>query len=95
MPAKLLDGNLLSRQIRTEIATASAILSAKGTKPGLAVILIGENPASEIYVRNKVKACEEANIRSRLIRFMRSIRIRISTVFWYNCHFQHKLTVLK
>ncbi len=73
MPAQLLDGNLLSRQIRTEIATASAILSAKGTKPGLAVILIGENPASEIYVRNKVKACEEANIRSRLIRLPASI----------------------
>jgi methylenetetrahydrofolate dehydrogenase (NADP+)/methenyltetrahydrofolate cyclohydrolase len=73
MPAKLLDGNLLSRQIRTEIATASAILSAKGTKPGLAVILIGENPASEIYVRNKVKACEEANIRSRLIRLPATI----------------------
>ena len=73
MPAKLLDGNLLSRQIRTEIATASAILSAKGTKPGLAVSLIGENPASEIYVRNKVKACEEANIRSRLIRLPATI----------------------
>jgi methylenetetrahydrofolate dehydrogenase (NADP+)/methenyltetrahydrofolate cyclohydrolase len=73
MPAKLLDGNLLSRQIRTEIATASAILSAKGTKPGLAVILVGENPASEIYVRNKVKACEEANIRSRLIRLPANI----------------------
>jgi len=73
MPAKLLDGNLLSRQIRTKIATASAILSAKGTKPGLAVILIGENPASEIYVRNKVKACEEANIRSRLIRLPATI----------------------
>jgi methylenetetrahydrofolate dehydrogenase (NADP+)/methenyltetrahydrofolate cyclohydrolase len=73
MPAKLLDGNLLSRQIRTEIATASAILSAKGTKPGLGVILIGENPASEIYVRNKVKACEEANIRSRLIRLPATI----------------------
>jgi methylenetetrahydrofolate dehydrogenase (NADP+)/methenyltetrahydrofolate cyclohydrolase len=69
MPAKLLDGNLLSRQIRTEIATASA----KGTKPGLGVILIGENPASEIYVRNKVKACEEANIRSRLIRLPATI----------------------
>lgn len=68
MPAKLLDGNQLSRQLRAEIATASAILTAKGTKPGLAVILVGENPASQIYVRNKVKACEDANIYSELIR---------------------------
>jgi methylenetetrahydrofolate dehydrogenase (NADP+)/methenyltetrahydrofolate cyclohydrolase len=68
MPAKLLDGNLLSRQLRTEIATASALLTAKGTKPGLAVILVGENPASEVYVRNKVKACQDANIHSELIR---------------------------
>ncbi len=68
MPAKLLDGNLLSRQLRTEIATASALLAAKGTKPGLAVILVGENPASEVYVRNKVKACQDTNIYSELIR---------------------------
>ena len=68
MPAKLLDGNLLSRQLRTEIATSCAILTAKGTKPGLAVILVGANPASQIYVRNKVKACEEANIYSELIQ---------------------------
>jgi len=68
MPAKLLDGNLLSRQLRAEIATASALLTAKGTKPGLAVILVGENPASEVYVRNKVKACQDANIHSELIR---------------------------
>ncbi|MEI7427186.1 MAG: bifunctional methylenetetrahydrofolate dehydrogenase/methenyltetrahydrofolate cyclohydrolase FolD [Betaproteobacteria bacterium] len=68
MPAKLLDGNLLSRQLRTEIATSCAILTAKGTKPGLSVILVGANPASQIYVRNKVKACEEANIYSELIQ---------------------------
>ena len=68
MPAKLLDGNLLSRKLRTEIATSCAIFTAKGTKPGLAVILVGANPASQIYVRNKVKACEEANIYSELIQ---------------------------
>ncbi len=73
MPAKLLDGNQLSRQLRAEIATASAILTAKGTKPGLAVILVGENPASQIYVRNKVKACEDANIYSELIRLPQDI----------------------
>ena len=73
MPAKLLDGNQLSRQLRAEIATASAILTAKGTKPGLAVFLVGENPASQIYVRNKVKACEDANIYSELIRLPQDI----------------------
>jgi methylenetetrahydrofolate dehydrogenase (NADP+)/methenyltetrahydrofolate cyclohydrolase len=68
MPAKLLDGNLLSRQLRLQIAASSTILTAKGTKPGLAVILVGDNPASQIYVRNKVKACEDANIFSELIQ---------------------------
>jgi methylenetetrahydrofolate dehydrogenase (NADP+)/methenyltetrahydrofolate cyclohydrolase len=67
MPAKILDGNALSKQLRTQIATNSAILTAKGTKPGLAVVLVGNNPASQIYVRNKIKACHDANIHSELI----------------------------
>lgn len=73
MPAKLLDGNVLSKKIRAEIATTAAILTAKGTKPGLAVILVGENPASQIYVRNKVKACQDANIHSVLIKLASSV----------------------
>jgi methylenetetrahydrofolate dehydrogenase (NADP+) / methenyltetrahydrofolate cyclohydrolase len=67
MPAKILDGTALSKQLRTQIATNSAILTAKGTKPGLAVVLVGANPASQIYVRNKIKACHDANIHSELI----------------------------
>jgi methylenetetrahydrofolate dehydrogenase (NADP+)/methenyltetrahydrofolate cyclohydrolase len=67
MPAKILDGNALSKQLRAQIATNSAILTAKGTKPGLAVVLVGTNPASQIYVRNKIKACHDANIHSELI----------------------------
>ncbi|SMC66812.1 bifunctional methylenetetrahydrofolate dehydrogenase/methenyltetrahydrofolate cyclohydrolase FolD [Polynucleobacter kasalickyi] len=67
MPAKIIDGNALSKQLRTEIATNSAILTAKGTKPGLAVVLVGSNHASQIYVRNKIKACHDANIYSELI----------------------------
>ena len=54
MPAKLIDGNLLAKHIRTQIAASAAILTAQGIKPGLAVILVGENPASQVYVRNKV-----------------------------------------
>lgn len=67
MPAKILDGTALSKQLRTQIATNSAILTAKGTKPGLAVVLVGANPASQIYVKNKIKACHDANIHSELI----------------------------
>ena len=72
MPAKILDGNLLAKKLRVEIATNAAILTAQGTKPGLAVVLIGENPASQIYVRNKIKACLDANIHSELITLSHS-----------------------
>lgn len=69
MPAQLLDGNALSKQLRLEIATRTTILSAKGVKPGLAVILVGEDPASQVYVRNKVKACEEVGMKSLLEKY--------------------------
>jgi methylenetetrahydrofolate dehydrogenase (NADP+)/methenyltetrahydrofolate cyclohydrolase len=59
MPAQIIDGNALAKKIRLEIATKTAILTAKGVKPGLAVLLVGEDPASQIYVRNNVKACED------------------------------------
>jgi methylenetetrahydrofolate dehydrogenase (NADP+)/methenyltetrahydrofolate cyclohydrolase len=64
MPAIILDGNKIARQIRAELAEDVRHLTASGTRPGLAVILAGNNPASEIYVRNKVKACEELGIYS-------------------------------
>jgi len=66
MPAQLLDGNSLSKKIRSEIAARSAIATAKGVRPGLAVIVVGDNPASQVYVRNKVKACEEVGFHSVL-----------------------------
>jgi methylenetetrahydrofolate dehydrogenase (NADP+) / methenyltetrahydrofolate cyclohydrolase len=64
MPAKILDGTRLAAEIRAEVAAEVRSLSAGGTRPGLAVILAGHNPASEIYVRGKVKACEEVGIYS-------------------------------
>jgi methylenetetrahydrofolate dehydrogenase (NADP+) / methenyltetrahydrofolate cyclohydrolase len=64
MTASRIDGNALSQQIRTEIAARAAALTAVGTQPGLAVILVGEDPASQVYVRNKVKACEQAGVHS-------------------------------
>lgn len=64
MPATLLDGTKIAAQIRAEVAAEVRSLSAAGVRPGLAVILAGNNPASEIYVRGKVKACEEVGVYS-------------------------------
>jgi len=69
MPAQLINGNALSQQIRTEVASRAAALTARGVKPGLAVILVGEDPASAVYVRNKVKACAEAGLHSVLEKY--------------------------
>ncbi len=68
MTAKLIDGAALARGIRGEVAQRAAALTARGTRPGLAVVLVGEDPASSVYVRNKVKDCEEAGIFSVLDR---------------------------
>ena len=64
MPATLLDGTKIAAQIRAEVAAEVRSLSTAGVRPGLAVILAGNNPASEIYVRGKVKACEEVGVYS-------------------------------
>lgn len=69
MTAQLIDGNALSKQIRAEVAQRAAALTAKGVKPGLAVVLVGDNPASQVYVRNKVKACEESGLHSVLEKY--------------------------
>ncbi len=64
MSAQLLDGNALSTIIRNELAGRAAALAARGVTPCLAVILAGEDPASSVYVRNKVNACEKVGMRS-------------------------------
>ena len=64
MAATLLDGNKIANQIRAEVAAEVRTISAAGVRPGLAVILVGNNPASEIYVRGKVKSSEEVGIYS-------------------------------
>ncbi|MDP2163404.1 MAG: bifunctional methylenetetrahydrofolate dehydrogenase/methenyltetrahydrofolate cyclohydrolase FolD [Hydrogenophaga sp.] len=66
MTAQLIDGNALSRQLRANVAARVTALKAKGITPGLAVILVGDNPASHVYVRNKVKACEDTGMHSVL-----------------------------
>ena len=68
MSAQLLDGKAMSDELRQEIAARVAALKAKGVVPGLAVILVGEDPASQIYVRNKGIACEQTGVYSRTIR---------------------------
>jgi methylenetetrahydrofolate dehydrogenase (NADP+)/methenyltetrahydrofolate cyclohydrolase len=62
--AKILDGKALAARVRAGLATEAARLTAKGVTPGLAVVLVGEDPASEVYVRNKTKACHEAGFRT-------------------------------
>ena len=69
MTAQLIDGIALSRQLRTEVAQRTAALKARGITPGLAVVLVGDNPASQVYVRNKVKACEDVGFHSVLEKY--------------------------
>ena len=64
MPAELIDGNAIAKSIRQEAAVEVAKLVARGIKPGLAVVLVGDDPASEVYVRNKGRACDEAGMHS-------------------------------
>ena len=73
MTAQLIDGNALSRQLRAQVAQRAAALKARGITPGLAVILVGDNPASQVYVRNKVKACEDSGLHSVLEKYDASL----------------------
>ncbi|HET9406275.1 MAG TPA: bifunctional methylenetetrahydrofolate dehydrogenase/methenyltetrahydrofolate cyclohydrolase FolD [Candidatus Sulfotelmatobacter sp.] len=64
MSAQILNGTKIAAEIRGEVAAEVKAMTAAGIPPGLAVLLVGHNPASEIYVRGKVKACEEVGIHS-------------------------------
>jgi methylenetetrahydrofolate dehydrogenase (NADP+)/methenyltetrahydrofolate cyclohydrolase len=68
LPAELIDGAAVAREIRAEIGTQVRDLTSRGVRPGLAVVLVGEDPASRVYVRMKGKACEEAGMHSVTIR---------------------------
>ena len=61
---QIIDGIALSRQLRADVATRAARLTERGVQPGLAVILVGEDPGSQVYVRNKIKACHESGLHS-------------------------------
>lgn len=73
MTATLIDGLALSKKLRADVATRAAALTARGHQPGLAVVLVGDNPASEVYVRNKVKACEDNGLYSSYDRYAESL----------------------
>ena len=68
MSANILDGKVISAELKAKVAERAAALKARGVTPGLAVILVGNDPASEIYVRNKGKGCEETGMLSRTVR---------------------------
>ena len=68
MACVMLDGKALAQSVREEIANKVSAMKARGVTPGLAVILVGNDPASEIYVRNKGIACEKAGMRSETVR---------------------------
>ena len=71
--AVVIDGNALSAELRAAICTQAAQLTAQNKQPGLAVILVGENPASQVYVRNKVKACGDVGFHSVLEKYDASL----------------------
>lgn len=68
MQAQIIDGKNLAAQVKAEAAAETAVLKAKGVTPCLAVILVGEDPSSQVYVRGKAKDCGDCGIDSRVIR---------------------------
>ena len=66
--ARIIDGTEISRTIRAEVAADVALLRAEGVVPGLAVVLVGSDPASEVYVRSKARACREAGMHDRTLK---------------------------
>jgi len=68
LPAKLIDGNAIGAEMRKELGTEIAALTKQGITPGLAVVLVGDNPASQVYVRMKGKACDEAGLYHETIK---------------------------
>jgi len=68
MTARILDGAAIAKEIRAEVAREVALLTARGVQPGLAVVIVGEDPASQIYVKSKGLACQEVGMLSETVR---------------------------
>ena len=73
MAARILDGKSLAAQVRMAVKREVEALAQRGIRPGLAVVLAGEDPGSRVYVRNKVRACEETGVRSELYELPASV----------------------
>jgi len=73
MAAQLIDGNALASRIRAEVRARADVVRARGVQPGLAVLLVGDDPASAVYVRHKVKDCEASGLYSVLERHPASL----------------------
>lgn len=73
MPAQILDGKSLAAHVRSDVKREVARLAQRGIRPGLAVMLAGDDPASQVYVRNKVRACEETGVASQLFAYPSSV----------------------
>ena len=73
MTAQLIDGKAIAQKLRAEVAVRVAKLQAQGVKPGLAVVLVGDDPASQVYVRNKVQACHDTGVFSVLEKYPASM----------------------
>jgi len=73
MAAKIIDGKSLAAQVRAGVREKVGMLAGRGIRPGLAVVLAGDDPASKVYVRNKTRACEEVGLRSRQIDYPASV----------------------
>lgn len=71
--ARIIDGTEISRTIRAEVAAEVALLRGAGVVPGLAVVLVGNDPASEVYVRSKAKACREAGMQDRTLQLAEDV----------------------
>jgi methylenetetrahydrofolate dehydrogenase (NADP+)/methenyltetrahydrofolate cyclohydrolase len=68
LPAELIDGVAVAKEVRAEVAREAAALKARGITPGLTAVLVGDDPASAVYVRSKEKACVEAGMKGEAIR---------------------------
>ncbi len=73
MTAQIIDGKALAKKLRKDYLRRSEALQSAGVKPGLAVILVGDNPSSRVYVGNKVKACTECGVHSTKFIFREDI----------------------
>ena len=74
MSARILDGKMLAASVRASVKQSVAALAGRGVRPGLSVILAGNNPASRVYVRNKARACEETGVRSQVFEYDERVR---------------------